>query len=659
MACGMELTATTGASGKASVAIPSLSGNKNTYNNINYSFSSKAKQAELGTSKFGYNIQITMMAAGPNNPVHKLYLRIVNSQTDFMKGKLLYSNGDVENVTGIIRSSARARVSRIFDHRACDSVVSLGLEKVNTGTIIDKIHGDDEVFGFSKAVRESSNEAVEFKIVGLDSDDEIIHRSESFNITFMVEKCGDSKATNEYSFGNNIPKDSECIYAGCTDSDNCNYDEFAPNGGSWVHDQSLCYEENSEGDCCPQLNACGDCGDLNVDHTTGKCTSGDKSGECPSGMVEDRCGNCFDDVTSAGYDECVGCMVIDNTGYDSNATVADVSLCEACLDESACNYDSTSGGIHNQALCEIVTFENITIDNSYDVGYTRYNDIKVSFESNIFTKEFTAADVAGIWTMGDIDIELKAPEGDAQEGNVVGGMKWKLYDVVRTLSDKDVSGANWTIMQNTGHTGRYNMTIQMDMGTIYYVLMSDYFSNPMSAENPVGSYRTEIATGKLGRKGATTTDIGAGCLAAEVDYLLEREVEDSEGNKTWTGVSTGTKTTNAFTLISSAPGKHRLSMKPDSATEYTQIHEFDVMIDDVCIIEGAENYVNMDSTYVKGVQNGLDADGYPIREGLCKWRGCTDDKACNYSQYFTFDDGKCALPDYGKDCNDDCLKNGA
>ena len=635
-----------------------------------YSFTNKAQEVSLtNTEKFGYNIAVKIRSYAGNAD---LYLRVVNLSNKLFVGKLLINNKIID-VTGSVftpEPSSR-RVNKIFNHRACDSAVALALRKVGSNVNIDKVYGDEETFDLPESLRKT-DEPVSMKIVALDVDGNVVHESEEFQITFNRTECGDSTATNYYEGSNNLPDNSECTYDACLDSTNCNYpDEDAPNGGSWVNNDLLCWQTNDDGECCPELNECKACGDLQLNDETGKCEHGDKDGECPEGMIEDRCGKCFTSEADEGFNECVGCMTESNPYYNSNATQHDESMCAICGDENACNYDSNATSDNSLiTLCEYNTIEDLRLlpsldANGHSKGYTLYQDFTVEFNSNIFTKQFTAEQVEGKWTIGDLKFDLEAPTDSMKpnEGNVKDGMKWRFYPEGRNLTARLVNGVAWTDASNSSQT-EYNLTIQTADKTIYYIQMNDFKSNPRSEWNVFEDGQTGRLGSKLIREGQIDEDPGAGCETTAVEYELLRKSTDADGDEIHVVEASGNATANSLSLSSSQPGDHKVRLKPNCDTcdgnDWVEL-EFSLYIES-CSIKEANNYDTrfdtIEAKFAKGVQNNLGEDGLPVSAGLCEWSGCKDEPtACNYSPHFTVNDDSCILPAYGKDCDGNCVKD--
>lgn len=665
-----------------------------------WSFSRKAQQIDLGDDlEFGYNIVFTEQHPNPAQRA-RLFLRVTNNKDHLFKGILSIPGQDPKGLTGNFASEdplSRKRVSKIFDHKACDEVISLAL--MSNGTEVDRIYGDSEEFVIKPLFRDS-DEPVPFKIVGLDSNGAPIHESDEFEILFLRTECGDSNAVNYYDGINNDPKNTECEYLNCLDTNNCNYDdEAAPNGGEWIHDESLCWVTNNDDECCPELNECGACGELQTDVDTGMCVHGDRNGECPEGMIEDRCGNCFASETDEGFDECVGCTTEDDYYYDSNATEHDESMCAVCGNVEACNYDSNAkadlSNVHNE-LCEYNTISNIEVLPSLDnhmesKEYTKYDDFEVVFDSNIFLNPFTNEHVAGEWTIGDMKLELSEGErkftvsgveyhdGDLVDGQEIVG-SWRLYSTEQTLTAKQVSGAEWTRLESNTDQITYNLVIQTSDNTIYYINMGPFYSNPISAWNVISDGQEGQLEHKFMRKDAKAEDNGDSCYTVGVDYKLlrkatQKEIDENELKEEWIESASGTVTENRLQITSDAPGLHMLKLKPSCDTcdgNKWEEHEFTLMSED-CKYEEAENYAeNLFKTLgvseeyvVESMQNKLvqsgnqDAEGnnymVPQSTGACQYMGCNANAlACNYSENFELS-GPCFMPEYGKTCAGGCV----
>ena len=645
---------------------------------VNWNFYEKAKQLEIGSEKFGYNIKVTENVSFGKTPI-SLYLRITNTKDHLFRGKLLIPNQSPVDLVGQFALEAdtqsRKRVSRIFNHQACDEVISLAL--MSNGDEIDRIYGDSEEFTLPPSVR-NSDEPVKFEIVGLNATNESIHTSDTFEILFLRKECGDSNATNYYDGINNDPDNSQCEEFACLDSNACNYesDPATSSGGSWIHDESLCNVTNNDGECCPEFNECGACGELVIDADTGMCEHGDRNGECPEGMVEDRCGKCFASETDEGFDECVGCTNVGDIYHDSNATEHDESMCAVCGDETACNYDSNATDLNTyNELCEHNTISNIEILPSLDthnesLGYTKYNDVKAVFDSNIFESAFTSEDALGDWTIGDKEFTLS--EGGHlvdQDGNAG---QWLLYSTAQTLTAKQVNGAEWLRLaaaEAEGNTQKeYNLLIQTSDSAIYYINMPPFYSNPRSAWNVIKDGNVGQLEHKFMRKGALDEDVGQGCSTNGVDYQLLRRSTNDVGEEEMVVEASGDATSNTLSIVSSKPGVHILKLKPSCATCDENVWEASAeftLMSESCAIKEADNYDNIFDTVdaqfaVQSLQNKLFDNGVgymvPVSDGSCNYIGCNDEDyklACNYSEHFVTS-SNCYLPDYGKTCAGEC-----
>ena len=696
------------------VPLPSLLGGTQTQTiYASWNFSKKAQQLDLGSLKFGYNIDISQNVPFNVTPI-RLFLRITNTRDHLFKGILLIPNHDPIDLQGTFDSEdlndvERKRINKIFNLQACDEVNSLAL--ISNGVTIDKIYGDSEEFILPPEIRDT-DEPVPFRIIGLNSNDEEIHSSAPFEILFLREECGDSNAINYYDGINNDPDNSLCEELACLDSNNCNYPEKAPDsGGEWVHDESLCWVENNAGECCPELNECGGCGELQVDADTGMCsdTNADRYGECPENMVKDRCGKCFASETDEGFDECIGCTTVDDYYYDSNIASEnhDESMCAVCNDVEACNYDSNAkddlSNVWNE-LCEYNTISNIEVlpsldDHEESKGYSKYDNFEVVFNSNIFTNKFSNEHVTGEWTIGDLKFTLSEGEreftqsseeihvGDLvdKEGNTG---KWILYSTAQTLTAKQVSGAEWTRLENNVEEKEYNLLIQTDHDkAIYYINMEPFYSTPISEWNVIEDGQLGQLEHQFKKNGAKEEDNAESCKTNAVEYQLlrkatQKEIDDDESKEEWIEAITNPTSSfiiyeNRLQIASDAPGLHMLKLKPSCDTCYGNLwveHEFTLMSED-CAVEEADNYKeNLFTTLgvdkalaVSSMQNKLvpngnkDAQGndymVPESTGACEYTGCNDENyelACNYSEYFTTT-SICFLPDYGKNCDGDCV----
>ncbi len=693
--------------GLSIIQIPQPGPTGTTKTNIfgSWSFTKKAQQLELSTTeKFGYNIEIVQQVSFGFDPI-RLFLRVTNTKEHLFRGKLLIPNQNPVNLEGSFASDdsqSRKRISKIFNHEACDEVVSLALKKGDE--VIDRIFGDSEEFNLPQSIRDS-DEPVTLEIVGQNANDLDIHTSGEFEILFLRTECGDSNAINYYEGINNDPDNSQCEELACLDSNACNYenDPAPTSGGKWIHDESLCNVGDNDGDCCPELNECGACGELQTAVDTGLCEHGDRNGECPEGMVKDRCGNCFASETDEGFDECVGCTNPDDHYFDSNKIEHDESMCAVCGDVEACNYDSNAkadlSNVHDE-LCEYNTIKNIEVLPSLDnhmesKGYTKYDLFEVVFDSNIFLNPFTNEHVAGEWTIGDM--KLKLSEGESKwtqsgEEYHVGDLvdkedndkkigSWRLHSTEQTLTNKQVSGAEWIRLENNTDEKAYNLEIQTSDKTIYYINMEPFFSNPISKWNVIEDGQLGQLEHTFMRKDAKAEDNGDSCITTGVDYKLlrratQKEIDDNELEEEWIESASGTVTENRIQTASNAPGLHMLKLKPNCPTcdgnLWEESDEFTLM-GEICSIEKAENYeedifktAGVDKAFaVPSMQNDLepsgnkDAEGndymVPESEGACEYMGCNSNAlACNYSEHFEIS-GPCLLPLYGKTCAGGCV----
>lgn len=400
-----------------------------------------------------------------------------------------------------------------------------------------------------------------------------------YEVDVTYSNGSSSYITNGLSFVSSMSLSLSCTveYLGCTDISACNYDAGAntDNGSCVYADQYL----NCDGSCVTDTDLDGVCDELEIE----------------------------------------GCMDVNASNYNTEAT--DEGYCEyvGCTDLSACNYDANANS--DDGTCEYPE-EYINCDGS----------CVLDSDSDGICDEF---EVVGCMDANAANYDSSATdEGEClYEGCT--DMNYMEYDPIASIDD----GSCVTLIVEgctDANAANYDPYANVSDNSCEYDLIGAGCAVSFEALN-TGSNHTIMIPSNANSQLSLGDDIG-------VFYIADSGEAVCAGSSVWTG--------SAIQIV--AFGDDATTPQVDGLSSGAPLLFIAQSADEVYVVD--VEFSNGPTTYIT---NGLSFVSVLSLELACtvEYLGCTDENACNYDSSANTNDGSCEYAQEYLDCSGACLSD--